>query len=106
MDLSPKENRGSLRRGANPIDILICDPAAGDELVPATVIDRSMGGMCLSTAQPSTKGRVLKVRVLDASEELPWVEVTVRSCRRMKDRWELGCQFREKLPLNVLLLFG
>ena len=42
----------------------------------------------------------------NASEQVPWIEIEVRTCRLVEDSWELGCQFVKTPQWSILLLFG
>lgn len=103
---SALERRGSLRRRGNAVAILITDAEAATDPYPGWVVDRSIGGLCLSVEKPVETGMILSVRTNNAPVEVPWVQVEVRSCRQLNQEWELGCQFVRTPPWSVLLLFG
>src|SRR5438067_1144005 len=42
---SSKDNRRSLRRGGNPVPVLVSDLEAGDETLQGLVLNRSRGGL-------------------------------------------------------------
>jgi hypothetical protein len=100
------ERRAALRRRGGETEVIIAPSEDGQEPAKGMVIDRSQGGLCLSVAQPVAGGSVLRLRVTNAPEDLPWIEVMVRNCRQKDERWLLGCKFVEELPWSVLLLFG
>jgi hypothetical protein len=70
------------------------------------VVNRSRGGLCLVVHGPVEKGSLLRVRAAHVPDDMPWVPVHVRRCQAKGDSWRLGCQFVEKLPWSVVLLFG
>jgi hypothetical protein len=70
------------------------------------VIDRSQGGLCLLVDEAQAVGSRLKIRPAKDADSHPWVEVEVKSCRRDRTNFKLGCQFLEKLSWNDLRAFG
>src|SRR5262249_17741788 len=103
---SASEQRGTLRRGGNPAPVLISEKTPGGPVMHGWVIDRSMGGLCLTVDDAIPVGTLLTVRAVKAPSAAPAVDVEVKSCRRGKEEWELGCQFTKTPPWAVLLLFG
>ena len=103
---SKTERRNAVRRGGNPIAILISDAEARSKPTNGYVIDRSTGGLCLTVPDEVMAGTVLSVRTLNAPESIPWVQVHVKSCRANAGEFELGCQFVRTPPWSVMLLFG
>jgi hypothetical protein len=59
----------------------------------------------LSAAQALAEGTVLSVRVTTVPESVPWVQVIVKNCHPLGDRWMIGCQFASPLPTDVMLTF-
>lgn len=103
---TPGERRVALRRGGNPVAILISDAEARSRPSPGWVIDRSTGGLCLSVSEAVVEGTILSVRTSNAPETIPWVQLEVKNCRAVGGEYELGCQFVRTPPWSVLLLFG
>jgi|SRR5208283_1400486 len=101
-----RERRGALRRGGNPVPVLITDANGEAEPLNAWVIDRSTGGLCLSVHEAIATGTVLSVRTSNAPQTVPWIQVEVKNCRPVGSDWELGCKFVRTPPWSVLLLFG
>ncbi len=95
-----------MRRGGNPVAVLIAEKDHDGPVTHGWVIDRSMGGLCLTVDDAVPVGAVLTVRAVKAPSAAPGVDVEVKSCRRTKEEWELGCQFVKTPPWAVLLLFG
>jgi hypothetical protein len=103
---SATEHRRALRRRGKTVRVLVSDADASAEPWEGWVIDRSVGGLCISLGRAVEAETVLSVRAADAPETIPWVQVTVRGCRQEQKYWELGCQFVRTPPWNVMLLFG
>jgi hypothetical protein len=101
-----QERRGALRRGGNPIAILISDAEAHTDPTPGYVVDRSTGGLCLSVPNAVPEGTVLSVRTTNAPQTVPWVQIEVKNCRAVGGEYELGCRFVRTPPWSVMLLFG
>jgi PilZ domain-containing protein len=76
-----------------------------NELVNGWVIDRSLGGMCISVQNPIEAGAHLAVRRGTAPESMPWVELRVLNVREQESTWELGCEFLRTPAWEVLLQF-
>ncbi len=106
VDGSLSENRRAYRRGGNPVEVFISRPSARDHNLRGRVSDRSVGGLGLEVSLEFAPGTVLKVLPVNAPNITPWVDVEVRSCRPVKDGWEIGCQFVKAPSWEVLLLFG
>lgn len=103
---SKSERRNAMRRGGNPIAVLISDAEAHANPTTGYVLDRSTGGLCLSVPQEITIGTVLSVRTTNAPESIQWVQVEVKTCRPNSGEFELNCQFVRTPPWSVMLLFG
>jgi hypothetical protein len=103
---SVTEKRSSLRRTGNPIKVLISNPNAPAEQMEGWVMDRSVGGLCLSVDWEAAEDDILNVRTANASNHVPWVQVQVKRCQKLGEGWELGCEFVRTPSWSVLLLFG
>lgn len=103
---SATDRRETVRRKGRQVKVLITDAEALEEPVEGWIMDRSMGGLCLSVTQLVGAGTILSVRTANAPQSTPWVQVEVKSCRDLGGRWELGCQYVRTPPWGVLLLFG
>lgn len=101
---SANDRRSSPRRRGNSVAVAIRN--GSDHSTHGYVLDRSLGGLCLLVENEMTEGATLDVRPEHAPETTPWVTIQVRSCRRRRSEWELGCQFMKTPNWNVLLLFG
>lgn len=103
---SATEKRASVRRGGNPVEVVLANPVFSEELGKAWVVDRSMGGLCLMSNAALRPGTILNVRPHNAPKGTPWTRIEVRSCRQESDHWEVGCKFERMPSWGVLLLFG
>jgi hypothetical protein len=103
---SSSEQRRSFRRGGNTIEIHYAPPGQQDRPSLASLVDRSIGGLCLETQVALPIGTVLTVRPAHAAQIVPWVEVEICVCRPTDRSFELGCRFIKTPPYSILLLFG
>jgi len=103
---SAMERRKALRRGGNPVSVLLTEAEQKGKPLDGWVVDRSTGGLCLSVPNAIEPGTILGVRTSDAPQSVPWVQLEVKNCREADIGWELGCQFVRTPPWSVLLLFG
>ena len=102
---SGEERRASARRTGRAVRVFLTDAGANTKLVDGWVLDRSLGGICLSLYEAVQVGEVLRLMPENAPAGTPWVEVEVRSVRLDGGRHELHCQFLQNLPYAVLVLF-
>jgi hypothetical protein len=99
------ERRATPRRRGNAIEAFLSDGQT--ETVPAWVVDRSMGGLCMLVERSFDPGVQLHVRPRNAPQSAPWTVVVVKACRADgPGQWEIGCQFVQAPTWSVLLLFG
>lgn len=105
-EVASLEKRNTSRRQGNPVQIFITDAHAATEPIRGWVLDRSVGGLCLSVPERVDTGITINVRACRAPETMPWSRLIVRSSRQDGPVWELGCQFVETPSRNQLLLFG
>jgi hypothetical protein len=101
-----KDKRSSLRRGGNPIAVVVSDALVPGDPAPGLVVNRSRGGLCLMLPRKFDVGQLVAVRSGNFPKEQPSVQLRVRHCKQIGDRWRLGCQFVEDLPWSTVLLFG
>lgn len=102
------EQRRSFRRGGNSIGLLYKYPGQKDGPAKASVLDRSIGGLCVLNHEQLPIGTVLSIRPSNADNIVPWVEVEVCVCRpgEEKKSFEIGCRFVKTPPYSIMLLFG
>ncbi len=99
------ERRRRPRRPGNPIPVDLLG-LGGTGAGLGYVLDRSFAGLKLRVSQPAAVGDVLRVRARHAPGGTPWSELVIRWCRPAGTDFELGGDFTEPPPVNVLLLFG
>lgn len=100
------DKRRFLRRSDSFVEVQIFDPNKPKKVIEGIVVDRSVQGVGMAVRSSYPLGANLKIIATNAPDGTPWTEVTVRSCERCDDYFKIGCQFHEKLPWNILLLFG
>jgi hypothetical protein len=101
-----RERRTTPRWGGNPIVVQVSDADARATPYRAVVIDRSDTGVGLSVDRKLEAGALLSLRVGSAADGTPWVRVQVKNCFPAGPYWEVGCQFVETPPPDVMRLFG
>lgn len=99
------DRRASVRREGAPVVVYLQCAALGGAK-EAYVIDRSTGGVKIASMKPLAIGGSLLIRAKNALDDTPWTTCIVRSCRSKGSHFELGCEFEQTPPWNVLLLFG
>jgi LPXTG-motif cell wall-anchored protein len=100
------ERRSSNRRDEPLVAVRVTHPEAAKKVLEGYIVNRSTEGVRLAIKLSFPTGANLEIRAINAPEGTPWTKVTVRNCEPMDDYFRLGCQFDEKLPWNILLLFG
>jgi len=105
-DQSFSNRRGTVRREGQPVKIVVSSPAFRNKMDSGYVLDRSTGGLRIALPAAVTPGSTMQVRADNAPDTVPWVTVVVRNCRNTGRHFELGCEFDQTPPWNVLLLFG
>jgi hypothetical protein len=102
---TPKRRQTPRGRGT-PCRILVTDEAAKTDPYSAYVINRSMGGLCVSLLEPVEVGTTLKVRPTKDLLNDQWFPVLVKYCRQADAGWEMGCEFVGRTSTNMLLMFS
>lgn len=99
-------DRRGLPRRKKQIRVLVTDAVGTKPATSAWVLDRSPGGLGLSSSEPLAAGTKLSVRPVGAPSNIPWVEVEVKNCRRDGSIWAVGCQFVWNPTWEIMLHFG
>lgn len=86
--------------------VQLVNPFSNAEPFSGWVVDRSLGGMCLSVDHEVEPGTHLRARPTNVPPSFPWVELRVQSVRPKDKVWELGCEFERTPTWEVLLQFG
>lgn len=101
-----QDRRANIRRQGNQVSVLLSDIRAQSKPHDGIVIDRSTGGLKIACMSELPAGTVLSIRTANAPDDIPWVQIQVRSCVTQDGYYDLGCRFLEQPSWNVLLLFG
>ena len=100
------EQRRHPRRGGWRVQVLISDAAGGAPPLDGVLVNRSRGGLCLTSPGPADVGVVLSVRSTRAPADAGWARVVVRRCKPQGGRWEIGCEFEDEPSLGLITQFG
>ena len=103
---STSEQRKSFRRQGNPTQVYVALPERKDTPGTGLVLDRSVGGICLQASDEFAPDTKLAVLPVNAPSMTPWVDIVVRTCRKLPNGYELGCQFIKTPNWSILLMFG
>ena len=100
-----KERRAAPRRRGNSVEVLFA-PAPNKEPLQGWVVDRSVGGLCLTLEQQVKEGEVWHVKPRNAPPSIPWTPIEVRTCKAEEGSWKVGCRFLQTPQWNVMLRLG
>ena len=100
------DRRGTVRRDGAPVRVLLSSTSFRNGVNDGYVVDRSTGGLKVLIQSAMAPGSTMQVRAANAPDTIGFVTLSVRSCRKHTDHFELGCEFEKTPPWNVLLLFG
>ncbi len=102
---TPKRRQTPRGRGA-PTRILILDKNRPDEPFSGYVLNRSIGGLCVSLIQPLEEGAIIRIRPAKELLDDTWYDVVVKYCRATDTGWEMGCEFQSRASSNTMLKFS
>jgi hypothetical protein len=105
-DAAREEQRHSPRPWGPPVEVKVSNSPLSGKPWPGWVVNRSLNGVCWSSAEAIPVGTVLSIRATVAPENIPWTRVEVKHCKFKVNRWLIGGQFLETVPIEVLRLFG
>jgi PilZ domain len=100
------DRRGAVRREGQPVRVMLAASTFRNGVQEGYVLDRSTGGLRLAMPVAIAPGSTLQIRAVNAPDTIGFVTLIVRSCRKTDDFFEVGCEFEQTPPWNVLLLFG
>jgi len=103
---SYQERRGSLRRRGKFVAVVVVDGHTKKTLTEGSVLDRSMGGLCLHVEDPLEPGQLVKIKPSNQHEAVDWVWAEIRSCQEERQGYKVGCQFTKAASYSTLLQFG
>lgn len=99
------DRRLSVRRQGPPVPLLLSYSKTGDDAFKGWVNDASQTGLGVTVEWALPVSSILTVRPVNAPARLKWVQVEVRNCRKVRDRWHLGCRFLVDLPPEDVEIF-
>jgi hypothetical protein len=102
----PENRRQSSRPWGPPVEVVISDSFGTATPIKGWIINRSLGGVCLSLSEPVPLGTILSVRATIAPPTTPWARVEIKHCEFKVNRWHAGGEFAEAVSLEALRLFG
>jgi hypothetical protein len=91
MELEPENRRISSRRHGLAVPVWLASGSGAGPSETGTVVDRSRDGLGILARVSQPTGTLLRLRPRDG-DDLPWLLVRVRNCRRRGGQWLLGCQ--------------
>ena len=97
------DRRADPRRSGNPVAVFLYDRTDSEKIGEGRVVDRSMGGVCLSTANHWAVGSQFNVRPLTHRNPLPSIALEVCNARPDPVAWRLGCCFVKRPSWSVLM---
>jgi hypothetical protein len=100
------DRRGAIRREGTPVRVVLASNAFRNGVNHGYVVDRSTGGLRILIETALAPGSTLQIKAVNAPDNIEFVTLLVRSCRKHGEHFELGCEFEKTPPWNVLLLFG
>ena len=103
---SPQEQRCAARRKGRNIGVDFASRDENEGNWTGYVLDRSLVGLRLASERKVEIGTIVKVRVSEHAQFMPWLDIEVKRCGQMPSGWELGCQFVHPPTYNLLLAFG
>jgi hypothetical protein len=101
-----EDKRAHPRRTGWRVRVLISDADRQATPLEGVLVNRSRGGLGLTSPRPAEVGAVLSVRSVRAPADTPWARVVVRRCKPKGGHWEIGCQFEDEPSLGLLTQFG
>jgi hypothetical protein len=103
---SAMERRLAARRVGRHVRVYVSDASAKAPPFDGWVLDRSIGGVCLSLGRQVPPETILSIRAYNAADTIPWTQVRVLRCQSQGNHYQLGCQFLRTPPFNAMMLFG
>lgn len=102
---TPEDKRKTQRRIGRNVEVVLSNDRGKTLLSKAYVVDRSSGGLRLSSVNRIPVDIIIQVRAT-TEVTLAWMDVRVKHCNKVKDRWEIGCEFLKPPSYTDLLQFG
>jgi hypothetical protein len=70
------------------------------------VISRSTGGLAMFVGPALEPGMLVEVRAAEAPSYVPFTEVEILYCRKIRGQFIVGGKFRTEIAWNVRVWFG
>lgn len=102
---SRPDRRRSVRRQGPPVPLWLSYSKSGDDPFKGWVNDCSQTGIGVTVEWALPVSSILTVRPANSPARFKWVQIEVRNCRKVKERWHLGCRFLADLPPEDVELF-
>jgi hypothetical protein len=100
---SRPDRRRAVRRQGPPVPLLLSYSKNGDDPFKGYVNDTSQTGLGVTVEWALPVSSILTVR--PASKGGKWVQIEVRNCRKVRERWHLGCRFVAAMPTEEVKAF-
>jgi hypothetical protein len=103
---SPGDRRFALRWGDKPVPVHVAIGGSNEKPLDGTVINLSRKGMAVHVPKEIGTGALLSICNSKYPDCTSWIQARVKRSNPKDGGWELGCQFTEPQPWNVLLLLS
>jgi hypothetical protein len=88
-----REKRSSPRYQVRARKVLLAESPDHADRIEAVLLNRSLGGLGLSTDRQVEAGKSMHVCLCESDDDTRWLPIEVRYCRPERGRWALGCKF-------------
>jgi hypothetical protein len=100
-----EDEAGHLRWG-NPMEVHLTSSLMSSPL-HGLVFAQAATYLGVLLDQAISTGTLLRIHSVEAPESVPWVEVEIKSCKKVsKNNHIIACQFVSEVPWNVRVWFG
>jgi hypothetical protein len=93
---SEQGKRAEARIACDPVEVFIFAVSEPADTLTGYILNRSWGGVLVSTPQPFAQGTILRLHTPHNPKDLNWVHVEVRHCYQKEDQCLVGCKFIPK----------
>jgi hypothetical protein len=97
-----RDRRVSARHESRQAKMLMTVSGDLEAVHEATVLNHSLGGLCLWVSNPLQIGQGADIRPANEHDKHPWIRVKIKNCRMHRGGWALGCQFADEQAAQVL----
>ncbi len=99
------ERRTNPRRGGTPTAIHFFEPGVR-KLQEGFVLDRGEQGLRIAVLRDIPAHRVIRIKADRSPPDTPWVDAVVCWCGAVQGGFDIGCKFKQPVPISIRLLFG